>query len=84
MANLIVCESNIVQPVVVGVRTLSVAECEGGWTVIPYVEPVIDFQGLVDLLQFNPETFALIFGINILLFITGLGAGHVARILNRH
>lgn len=54
--------------------------CPTGWVVAQHY----DFQDLVALLSFDSGTFALIFGINILLFITGLGAGHVARILNRH
>lgn len=71
MASSLICEGEI-DPIEF--------HCPTGWIVSPHY----DFQDLVGLLQFDSETFALIFGINILLFITGLGAGHVARILNRH
>lgn len=71
MATYLVCETAI--------DTVEL-HCPTGWVVAQHY----DFQDLVGLLQFDPETFGLIFGICILLFITGLGAGHVARILNRH
>ncbi len=71
MASYLICETTI--------DTVEL-HCPTGWVVAQHH----DFQDLVALLTFDPETFALIFGINVLLFITGLGAGHVARILNRH
>lgn len=71
MATYLVCESLI--------DTVDL-HCPTGWVVAQHY----DFQDLVAFLSFDSEIFALIFGINILLFIIGLGAGHVARILNRH
>lgn len=70
MATYLVCESPI--------DTVQL-HCPTGWVVAQHY----DFQDLVGLLQFDPETFALIFGINVLLFITGHGIGHVARTLTR-
>lgn len=71
MATYLVCESPI---------DTAELHCPTGWVVAQHY----DFQDLVALLQFDPEIFALIFGISIVLFITGHGAGHVARLLNRH
>ena len=82
MGNIIVCEGNLIPATASGREINNVLACDSGWVIKP--EPLTDFQDLVALLSFDPEIFAWIFGISVLLFITGLGAGHVARILNRH
>lgn len=62
-----------------GVIDTTALTCSTGWSTTQSV----DFQDLVALLQFDPETFALIFGTYLVFFIMGHGAGHVARLLSR-
>ena len=70
MSNYLVCDGSI---------NLVDLTCSTGW----YTSQTVDFQDLVALLQFDPEIFGLIFGISILFFVMGHGAGHVARLLAR-
>jgi hypothetical protein len=55
--------------------------CSGSWTFKP--EPLTDFQGLIDLLSFNPEICASLIGACIVIFIIGYSGGKVSRILSR-
>lgn len=81
MGNILVCEGNLVQAVSSGHDVPNVLACDSGWIIKP--EPLTDFQGLVELLSFDPETCALLIGICVLFFIIGHSAGHVARNLGR-
>jgi hypothetical protein len=81
MGSIIVCSGNLV-PAVQGRDTIdNVLACDSGWIIKP--EPATDFQGLVDLLQFDPEICALLIGTCVLFFIIGHAVGHVARTLGR-
>lgn len=57
----------------------SLLTCSTGW----YTSQSADFQGLISLLEFDPEICAMLIGICVLFFIIGHSAGHVARNLNR-
>lgn len=70
MANYLVCE---------GVIDTAALTCSTGWQ----TSQAVDFQGLVDLLSFDPEICALLIGICVLFFVIGHSAGHVARNLGR-
>jgi hypothetical protein len=82
MANIIVCNGNIVPATFSGrVGVPEVLTCDIPWTVKP--EPSTDFQGLIDLLSFNPEICASLIGACIVIFIIGYSGGKVSRILSR-
>lgn len=93
MGNYIVCDGEIIFPpnvagpgsagyLVDGITTYPpMPVCKTGWLIKP--EPATDFQGLIDLLQFDPETCGLLIGICVLFFVIGHAAGHVARNLGR-
>jgi hypothetical protein len=81
MANIIVCEGNLFEASSAGRPVPNVLACDTGWIVKS--EPATDFQGLIDLLSFDPEMCALLIGICVLFFIIGHSAGHVARNLGR-
>jgi len=81
MGSIIVCDGALV-PAKAGPSSVNnVLACESGWIIKP--EPATDFQGLVDLLQFDPEICALLIGTCVLFFIVGHAVGHVARTLGR-
>jgi hypothetical protein len=78
MKNVLVCEGAMVEATYNG-TPLGVFTCSTGWT----AQPATDFQGLVDLLTFDPEICAQLIGGCAVLFVFGYSAGFVARMLTR-
>jgi hypothetical protein len=94
MGNMIVCAGDVVlappQPtgptqaaywVNETYQTVPMPVCLTGWEIKP--EPSTDFQGLIDLLTFNPEICAQLIGVCLVIFIIGYSGGKVSRILSR-
>lgn len=82
MGNIIVCEGNLKPAKMAGdLIDNYVLSCDSPWVVKP--EPATDFQGLIDLLSFDPEICASLIGTCLVIFIIGYSSGKVTRILSR-
>jgi hypothetical protein len=86
MANLILCEGNIVEAVASSRPVPNVVACDTGWTVIPYVEPTDStaiYSQLVALNEFDAQQAAFIIVTCLVTFLVGFGTGVVIKLLRR-